>query len=50
MNQDGLPHWSEIKNLLYNEIIREQLGVANIMTEFENTGYCRQCTCLSHFK
>jgi hypothetical protein len=43
MNQNGIPHWSEIKNYLYSGIIRAQLGVANVMTEFYNSGYCRQC-------
>lgn len=47
MNQNGAPHWSEIKNHVYSGIIRAQLGVVNVMTEFDNLGYCRQC--MSHF-
>lgn len=33
--------------IVYNGIIRKQLGVVNIMTKFENTGYFRQY--MSHF-
>jgi len=47
MNQNGIPLWSEIKNQECSGIIRAQLRVVNIMTEFDNSGYCRQC--MSHF-
>jgi hypothetical protein len=42
MNQNGIPHWTEIKNHVYSGIITEQLGVVNVMTEFDSSGYCRQ--------
>jgi len=33
--------------IVYIGIIRAQLVVVNVMTEFDSSGYCRQC--MSHF-